>query len=104
LVLDTGTFHGLNAHQRVAMGRGVSAIAAEDATVLLDVFAPRRRGPLPRGVHQSEVEAAFPDWEITDVEVADTEPDPIARLFRFDERFYRLRRKSTGSRERQKAE
>jgi hypothetical protein len=27
-----------------------------------------------------------------DIEVADTEPDPIARLFKFDERFYRLRR------------
>jgi SAM-dependent methyltransferase len=93
LVLDTGTFHGLNAEQRAAMGREVSAIAAEDATVLLDVFAPRRRGPLPRGASQSEVEAAFPDWEITDIEVADTDPDPIARLLKFDERFYRLRRK-----------
>jgi len=93
LVLDTGTFHGLNADDRAAMGRGVSAIAAEDATVLLDVFAPRRRGPLPRGASQTDVEAAFPDWVITDIEVADTEPDPIAKLFKFDERFYRLRRK-----------
>ena len=93
LVLDTGTFHGLNAEQRAAMGREVSAIAADDATVLLDVFAPRRRGPLPRGANQSEVEAAFPDWELTDIEVADTEPDPIAKFFRFDERFYRLVRK-----------
>ena len=93
LVLDTGTFHGLNAEQRTAMGREISAIAADDATVLLDVFAPRRRGPLPRGANQSDVEAAFPDWEITDIEVADTEPDPIAKLFKFDERFYRLSRK-----------
>jgi SAM-dependent methyltransferase len=93
LVLDTGTFHGLDAEQRAAMGREVSAIAADDATVLLDVFAPRRRGPLPRGASQSDVEAAFPDWKITDIEVADTEPDPISRLFRFDERFYRLSRK-----------
>jgi SAM-dependent methyltransferase len=93
LVLDTGTFHGLNAEQRAAMGREVSAIAADDATVLLDVFAPRRRGPLPRGATQSDVEVAFPDWEITDIEVADTEPDAIARLFKFDERFYRLSRK-----------
>jgi SAM-dependent methyltransferase len=93
LVLDTGTFHGLNAEQRAAMGREVTAIAANDATVLLDVFAPRRRGPLPRGAKQSEVKAAFPDWELTDIEVADTEPDPIAKLFRFDERFYRLVRK-----------
>jgi hypothetical protein len=39
-----------------------------------------------------DVERAFRGWEITDVEVADSEPDPIARLFKFDERFYRLRR------------
>jgi SAM-dependent methyltransferase len=99
LILDTGTFHGLNADQRAGMGREVSAIAAEDATVLLDVFAPRRRGPLPRGASQTDVEAAFPDWEITDIEVADTEPDPIAKLFKFDERFYRLRHKEAVGRE-----
>jgi SAM-dependent methyltransferase len=92
LVLDTGTFHGLSADQRAAMGREVSAIAAEDATVILDVFAPRRRGPLPRGASQDDVETAFPNWEITDIEVADNDPDPIAKLLRFDERFYRLRR------------
>ena len=97
LVLDTGTFHGLAADQRAAMGREVSAIAADDATVLLDVFAPRRRGPLPRGASRSDVEAAFRDWEITDIEVADTDPDPIAKLFKFDERFYRLRPKQSVS-------
>jgi SAM-dependent methyltransferase len=99
LILDTGTFHGLDADQRAAMGREISALAADDCTVLLDVFAPRRRGPLPRGATQSDVEAAFPDWEITDVEIADTDPDPIARLFKFDERFYRLRPKQAVSRE-----
>lgn len=92
LVVDTGTFHGLDEAQRTAMGREVSAVAADDATVLLDCFTPRRRGPLPRGASRAEVESAFPDWEITDVVVADTDPDPIARLFKFDERFYRLRR------------
>ena len=92
LLLDTGTFHGLSDEQRQAMGRGLSAIAAEDATLLLDCFAPRRRGPLPRGASRADVERAFPGWEITDVEVADSEPDALARLFRFDERFYRLRR------------
>src|SRR3954451_6458128 len=39
LVLDTGTFHGLNEDQQAAMGREVSAVAADDATVILDVFA-----------------------------------------------------------------
>ena len=92
LVLDTGTFHGLSDAQRQAMGREVSAIAAPDATVLLDCFAPLRRGPLPRGASRAAVEAAFPGWDVTDVEDADTEPDALARLFKFDERFYRLRR------------
>jgi methyltransferase family protein len=92
LVLDTGTFHGLNDAQRLAMGREVSKIADPHATVILDCFAPRRRGPLPRGASRADVQQSFPGWEITDVEVADTEPDSISRLFKFDERFYRLRR------------
>ena len=92
LVLDTGTFHGLSASEREAMGREVNAIAAPGATVLLDCFKPRRRGPLPHGASRADVEAAFPGWDVTDVEVADSEPDPLARLFKFDERFYRLRR------------
>jgi hypothetical protein len=48
-VLDTGTFHGLIAAKREAMGQEVSAVAAPDATVLLIAWAPKRRGPLPRG-------------------------------------------------------
>jgi SAM-dependent methyltransferase len=92
LLLDTGTFHGLSDAQRQAMGREVTAVAAPDATLILDCFAPRRRGGLPRGASRDDVERAFPGWRITDVEVADTDPDPLARLFRFDERFYRLRR------------
>jgi hypothetical protein len=90
LILDTGTFHGLNDSQREAMGREVTAIAAPDATPILDCFAPRRRGPLPRGSSREDTEAVFPSWEVTDVEVADTKPDTLARLFSIDERFYRL--------------
>jgi cyclopropane fatty-acyl-phospholipid synthase-like methyltransferase len=92
LVLDTGTFHGLTDGQREAMGAELSAVAAPDAIVLLDCFSPRRRGPLPRGASRADVERAFPGWEVTDVAVADSEPDSISRLFRFDEHFYRLRR------------
>jgi cyclopropane fatty-acyl-phospholipid synthase-like methyltransferase len=93
LVLDTGTFHGLPDAQREAMARELSAVATPDAALILDCFTPRRRGPLPRGADRAGIERAFPGWTITDVEVADTEPDPIARLFRFEERFYCLRRK-----------
>lgn len=93
LVLDTGTFHGLTPPQRLHMGREVTAITAPNATVILDCFAPRRRGPLPRGCTQDDIEAAFPGWTVTDTVEADTEPDPIARAFKFDEVFYRLRRR-----------
>jgi hypothetical protein len=93
LLLDTGTFHGLDDARRSAMGTELSAVGSADATLILDCFAPRRRGPLPRGASRDEVERAFPGWEIADVELADTDPEPVARLFRFDERFYRLRRK-----------
>lgn len=93
LVLDTGTFHGLTGAQQRAMGREITNVANEDATVLLDVFAPGRRGPLPRGATQADIEAAFPDWKITDVVAADTEPDTIALKLNFDEHWYRLRRK-----------
>lgn len=96
LVVDTGTFHGLTDAQREAMGSELSAICADDATVILDCFAPRRRGPLPRGASRAEVERAFPGWKVADDEAADTAPDAIARLFKFDERFYRLRRDRDG--------
>ncbi len=93
LVVDTGTFHGLTPAQRLDMGREVTCIAADEATVILDCFAPRRRGPLPRGCTQADVEAAFPAWQITDAIEADSDPDAIARVFKFGEVFYRLRRR-----------
>lgn len=93
LVLDTGTFHGLTDAQREAMGREVSAIAAEDATVLMLGWAPKRRGPLPRGVSYSEVEEAFPGWKVTDVGPTGFQaPKPIEMLLKPEERWYRLRR------------
>lgn len=92
LILDTGTFHGLTGEQRVAMGREVTSVASADATLILDCFAPRRRGPLPRGASRGDVEAAFPGWQVVSVDRADTEPDAIARLARFEEHFYTLRR------------
>jgi SAM-dependent methyltransferase len=94
LVLDTGTFHGLTAAQREAMGREVSAVAAPDATVLLIAWAPKRRGPLPRGVSRAEVEAAFPGWDVIDVGDSGFEaPKPVELLMKPEERWYRLVRR-----------
>ena len=91
LVLDTGTFHGLTAAEREAMGREVSAVAAPDAALLLIAWAPKRRGPLPRGVSRSEIEAAFPGWDVTDVGESGFEaPKPVELLMKPEERWYRL--------------
>lgn len=93
LVLDTGTFHGLRPADRRAMGREVDAIAAADATVLLLGWAPRRRGPLPRGVAHADVETAFPGWTVSELGLTGFDaPRPIELLLRPDERWYRLRR------------
>ena len=94
LLLDTGTFHGLDGSEQRAMGRSVTAAASPDATLIIDAFAPGRRGPLPRGCTRDAVESAFPGWEIADVVVADTEPDALARALHFDELFYHLVRRA----------
>ena len=92
LILDTGTFHDFDAEQRVAMGKGVEAVAGPDATVLLLAW-PKRRRPLIRGVSRDEIEAAFPGWMITDVEPSHFSlPKPLELLLRPDEHWYRLRR------------
>lgn len=49
LVFDFGCYHGLNASQRSAYGRGVNALAAPGATLLLMGFT-RPLPPVTRGV------------------------------------------------------
>ena len=66
LFLDTGTLHGLDVVQRAAMGREITASAAPGATLLLLAWAPRWRGPLPRGADSGDLEAAFAGCEIAD--------------------------------------
>jgi SAM-dependent methyltransferase len=95
LMLDTGTFHGLQPEAQMAMGREVTAVAAPDATMLLLVW-PRRIRPLIRGADRIEVEAAFPAWEITNVEPSYFSlPKVLEVVLRPDEKWYRLRRRSS---------
>jgi len=93
LIVDTGTFHDLEPEQQIAIGREVTAVSAPDATMLLLVW-PKRIRPLIRGANRSEVEAAFPDWEITDVEPSYFSlPKVLQVILRPDEKWYRLRRR-----------
>jgi len=77
--LDIGCFHGLTAEQRVALGSGITKVAADDATLLMMAFGPNRVPVLPGGVGRAEIEEAFPNWRVDRVEPASTErmPKPI---------------------------
>jgi len=92
-VLDTGTFHGLSHAHRIAMGKSINSVTAGDATLLLLVWDPKKRGPLPGGASRDEIEMCFPEWKITHVEVADTNPPGILKLLKANENWYRLCRK-----------
>lgn len=89
--LDVGCFHGLNEAERAAVGRGVSSVAAPEATMLLLAWKPGRRGPLPRGVSRDEIQSAFAGWSVVAENPVSREalPGPLRNA---DPRIYRLRR------------
>ncbi len=94
LFLDFGAVHGLEPGQVRAVGREVTAAAAEDATLLMYAFSPGRRGPLPRGISREEIEQAYSGWRITDEEGFDLAGAPHF-VQKAQPRFYRLRRGRT---------
>ena len=70
--LDVGCFQGLSSGQRLAEGRGVSALADPGATLLMLAFQPTSMRSVAGGVTMADIEAAFPGWEMLSVEPADT--------------------------------
>jgi SAM-dependent methyltransferase len=93
LIVDTGTFHDFTPEQRRAMGRGVDAVAAEDATVILTVW-PERCRPLIRGVDRDGIEAAFPGWQVEDIGPSGFQaPKLLDAILRPSEHLYRLKRR-----------
>ena len=70
--LDVGCFQGLSSEQRFAEGRGVSALANPDATLLMLAFQPTRARSVVGGVSRAEVETAFAGWGMLSVEPAET--------------------------------
>ncbi|NYH55270.1 SAM-dependent methyltransferase [Nocardiopsis arvandica] len=73
LFLDIGCLQGLDTGQRAAEGRGVTALAAPGATLLVLAFGPSRYQRLVEGVSRAQIEAAFPGWEVLSVEDAVTD-------------------------------
>ncbi|MGE5304000.1 MAG: methyltransferase domain-containing protein [Alphaproteobacteria bacterium] len=65
-ILDFGVVHGLPPEQVRAVSREVTAVATEDAKLLMYAFSPGRRGPLPRGISREEIEQAYSGWRVAD--------------------------------------
>jgi SAM-dependent methyltransferase len=70
--LDIGCFQGMNSDQQLAEGRGVTALANPGATLLLLAFQPTRIRTATGAASRSDVETAFPGWEMLSVEPANT--------------------------------
>lgn len=70
--LDIGCFQGFGHDQRLAEGKGVTALANPRATLLMLAFGPTRLRRWVGGVAQAEVEEAFEAWDLLAVEPAGT--------------------------------
>jgi SAM-dependent methyltransferase len=91
--LDIGCFQGLDGEQRRAAGRGVTALARGEATVLMLAFGITRMRRFVGGVCRADVEAAFPGWDMLAAEPADTAG--LGWLMsRSAPQWYRLRRRA----------
>ena len=91
VVLDFGTLHGLASAELGAAAREVSAVAADDATILMYAAVPGHRWPLPRGLSRAEIEAAYSGWQVIDEEPFELSmaPGPLKKA---NPSWYRLRR------------
>jgi SAM-dependent methyltransferase len=62
---DRGCYHGLPDAARTAYARGVSAVAAQGATLLVMAFGRNRKLAGPTGTDQTEIVERFaPEWEL----------------------------------------
>lgn len=91
LFLDVGCFQGLGADQRRGEGRGVTALAAPGATLLVLAFQPTSVLSRAGAATRADVEVAFPEWDLLSVEAADTAGLGWP-LNRTSPQWYRLRR------------
>ena len=90
--LDFECFNHLTPVQRKAVGREVTAVAAQDATMLMLVWAPGRRWPLARGASRKDIEVAFPAWMVVAEDGYAAVSTLPGWLRKVDLRFYRLSR------------
>lgn len=91
LVLDFGTIHGLDAAQRDRVGRDVTDITTDDATLLMYAVDYSGRPPFPGGLSREDIATTYPGWTIVDEQEFDASGLPGIFAKR-NPRWYRLRR------------
>lgn len=91
-VADFECFNHLNNAQRMAVGREVSAVTDPNATMLMLVWSPGRRGLLPGGASRADIEAAFPEWSVIHEDAYAARSELPWWLRNVDLYFYQLRR------------
>lgn len=92
LIFDRGCFHDLSRAARDGYVRGVSELAAPEATLLIMAFAPREHGIGPSGASEEEIERRFgEEWELVSVQ-SDSGPAPPGPMRHVPRIWYRLLR------------
>ena len=72
--LDIGCFQHLDGPQRASAGRGITAVATPEATLLMMGFTrPTPIGSFVKGASPDDVQAAFPGWDLLSVDDAPTD-------------------------------
>jgi SAM-dependent methyltransferase len=96
LIVDSGCLHGLGDEGRDAYLRGVSAVAAPGAHLVLLAFPVGKGGPGPRGIDASEIERRFSSgWRIVE---SGPEPSTMDSNKLWKEiRFYDLQRQDAAT-------
>lgn len=65
LILDFGGVHGLDPSQFPAVGRDVTAVAADGAHLIIVAAKPgTQKWPQPRGMSREEIDATYPEWDV----------------------------------------
>ncbi|MFT3833750.1 MAG: class I SAM-dependent methyltransferase [Micropruina sp.] len=90
--LDGGCFHGLSPAERAGWGRGVAALAAPGATLLMVAFDPWAAGQptppnVPAGTTLEEILSVLPGWTLLCDELMPDAYRPVPQ----PAHFYRLR-------------
>ena len=87
-LLDLGAIHGMKEHERLAVGREVTAVAASDATLLMGAGA---QNSVPARNLSQRHRGSVSDWTVIAEDPCDVTDAPRS-VWKADPRFYRLRR------------